>query len=89
MTSELDWSTGSDRGGEHILTLHIWSRAAGRHEVDAIASVIRDELHDQVLTLSTHNLVNLRQEFSEARRDVENEMYRGVIRLRAVTEAAA
>jgi hypothetical protein len=86
ITSEQDWSTGTEDGGEHILTLHIWSRAAGRHEVDEIADTIRSALHDQPLGLTGHRLVNLRHEFSDARRDAEKELYHGVLRLRAVTE---
>lgn len=89
ITSEQDWSTGTEAGGEHILTLHIWSRAAGRHEVDAIADAIRLALHDQPLALAGHRLVNLRQEYAEARRDAGKELYHGVIRLRAVTEQTA
>ncbi len=29
-SSERDWSTGSDEGYEHLVTLHVWSRARGR-----------------------------------------------------------
>ena len=25
-----DWSTGTEDGAEHILTLHVWSRAGGK-----------------------------------------------------------
>lgn len=25
-----DWSTGTEDGGEHLLTLHVWSRAGGK-----------------------------------------------------------
>ncbi len=88
ITSENDWSTGSEEGGEHIVTLHVWSRAAGRHEVDDLALGIRKALHDKALTLAGHDLVNLRVEFSDARRDVERELFHGVVRLRAVTEAS-
>ena len=27
-TTERDWSTGTDDGAEHVVTLHVWSRAA-------------------------------------------------------------
>lgn len=86
VTSERDWSTGSDAGGEHIVTLHVWSKAAGRHEADHIAAAVRAVLHDQALILTGHRLVNLRQEITETRREVDNEIYHGVIRFRAVTE---
>lgn len=85
-TTERDWSTGTDDGGEHIVTLHVWSRAAGRKEADEIMSAVRTALHDQVLSLTGHRLVNLRHEFSDARRDTDGESYHGITRYRAVTE---
>lgn len=86
VSTEQDWSTGTEAGGEHILTLHVWSRAAGRHEAEAIIAEIRIALHDASLGLAEHHLVNLRVEFAEARRDAERELYHGIVRLRAVTE---
>jgi hypothetical protein len=85
---ERDWSTGGEEGHEHIVTLHVWSRAAGSKEAQEIIAAIRSALHDQPLTLSGHRLVNLRQEFSEVRRDADGETYHGLVRLRAVTEPA-
>ncbi len=81
-----DWSTGGGDGHEHILTLHVWSRANGRKEVYEIMGVLKDVLHDQVLSLDGHVLINLRHEFSEARRDPDGETYHGIVRFRAVTE---
>lgn len=86
LSTERDWSTGTEIGAEHIVTLNIWSRAAGRREADEIAQALRTALHDQALTLTGHRLVNLQHEISEVRRDVRAEMYRGVVRFRAVTE---
>lgn len=86
VSTERDWSTGDDTGAEHILTLNIWSRAPGRREADSIAAAVRHALHDQALTLTGFRLVNLRHELTEVRRDVPAEMYRGTVRLRAVTE---
>lgn len=85
-TTERDWSTGTDIGGEHVVTLHVWSRAAGRKEADEIIDAVRTALHDQALSLSGHSLVNLRHEFSDARRDADGESYHGITRYRAVTE---
>lgn len=85
-TTERDWSTGTDDGGEHVVTLHVWSRAAGRKEADEIMSAVRTALHDQALSLTGHRLVNLRHEFSDARRDADGESYHGITRYRAVTE---
>ena len=87
-SSERDWSTGSEQGGEHILTLQVWSRGGGRKEALAIMARVRAVLHDAPLALSGFRLVNLRHELSEARRDADGETWHGLVRLRAVTEPA-
>ena len=81
-----DWSTGTDDAEEHILTLHVWSRAGGRKEMHEVMDALRGALHDQPLVLSGHRLVNIRHEISEARRDPDGETYHGIVRFRAVTE---
>lgn len=85
-SSERDWSTGTDPGTEHVLTLHVWSKAAGRKEAQAIATAAEAALHDRTLTLAGHRLVNLRHEYSEVRREPDGETMHGIIRFRAVTE---
>jgi hypothetical protein len=84
----LDWSTGTEDGNEHSLTLHVWSRADGAIEVHEIIQVIRMLLHNQPLELDGHYLVNLRHEFTEARIDPDGETMHGIVRYRAVTEPA-
>jgi hypothetical protein len=86
-STERDWSTGTDIGSEHLVTLHVWSRGRGRKEAEAVISAARDALHDQELELDGHRLINLRHEFSEARRDTDGETIHGIARFRAVTEA--
>ena len=81
-----DWSSGGDDGHEHVLTMHVWSRANGRKEVYEIMGALKAVLHDQAVFMSGHLLINLRHEFSEARRDPDGETYHGVVRFRAVTE---
>jgi hypothetical protein len=83
-----DWGTGSEEGDEHTLTLHVWSRENGRKETHAIMGALRQALHDRPLTLDGHRLINLRHEFSEARRDPDGDTYHGIVRYRAVTEPA-
>ena len=85
-TVNLDWSTGTEDGTEHSLTLHVWSRADSAAEVHEIIQVIRMVLHDQPLTLDDHYLINLRHEFTEARIDPDGETLHGIVRYRAVTE---
>lgn len=89
ITSDRDWSTATEGGSEHILTLHVWSRAAGRRESDAILDAVGAALHDAAPTLAGHRLVNLRREHSEVRRDPDGETYHGLVRFRAVTEPAS
>jgi hypothetical protein len=81
-----DWSTGSEDGDEHLLTVHVWSRAEGRKEAHEIMQALREALHERALSLEGHRLVNLRHELSEARREADGETYHGIVRLRAVTE---
>jgi hypothetical protein len=83
-----DWSTGSEDGAEHSLTLHVWSRAGGKKEMLEIVEAIRAALHDKPLALEDHYLINLRHEFSEARLDPDGDTFHGVVRYRAVTEPA-
>lgn len=81
-----DWSTGTEEGSEHIVTLHVWSRAGGKKETQAIVEAVQDVLHDADLTLSDHRLINLRQERAEVRLEPDGETYRAILRYRAVTE---
>ena len=60
--------------------------ANGKRQANEIMGAIRTALHDQPLTLTGHRLVNLRHEFSEARRDPDGETTHGIARFRAVTE---
>lgn len=83
---ERDWSVGEAVGSEHAVTLHAWSRGAGRKEALAIIDAVRTRLHDAALTLSGHRLVNLRHESSDVRRDSDGETFHGIVRFRAVTE---
>ena len=85
-TTVRDWSTGTEPGDEHQLTLHVWSRAEGRHETHELMAALKAALHGRHLSLDGHRLVNLRHELSEARREADGETYHGIVRLRAVTE---
>jgi hypothetical protein len=87
-TTVRDWSTATEDGNEHIFTLHVWSGAKGKKETSEIMGAIRNALHDQPLALTGHRLVNLRHEFSEARRAPDGETIHGIARFRAVTEPA-
>lgn len=81
-----DWSTGTEAGAEHTLTLHVWSRYAGKAEAYEIADAVRAVLDGALLTLETHCLINLRHQYSELKRDEDGETHHAVLRFRAVTE---
>ncbi len=81
-----DWSTGSEDGAEHRLTLDIWSRAHGKSECHAIAEAIRAVLHDAALALDGHGLINLRCETGDTMRDPDGITFHGRLCFRAVTE---
>jgi hypothetical protein len=81
-----DWSTCTERGAEHILMLHLWSRYDGKSEVHAIADAIRTVLDDAELTLDDNRLVNLAHQYSDLQRDPDGETWHAVMRFRAVTE---
>jgi hypothetical protein len=84
-----DWSTGTEAGSEHQLTLHIWSRYRGKAESYTIADTIRAALDEATLPLAENRLVNLRHQFSDMRRDEDGETWHAVLRFRAATEPLA
>jgi hypothetical protein len=81
-----DWSTGSERGSEHVLMLHIWSRYDGKREAYEIADAIRNRLDDAELTLDDNRLVNLMHQYSDLKRDPDGQTCHAIMRFRAVTE---
>jgi hypothetical protein len=81
-----DWSTGTEAGTEHMLTLHVWSDYAGKREACDIADGIRTVLDGAMLPLEDHRLINLRHQYSELKRDEDGQTHHGVLRFRAVTE---
>lgn len=85
-TIERDWSTSSEEGSEHLVTLHVWSQNGGRKVAQEILAVINAELNNSLLTVSDHHLINIQHEFSEVRRDPDDETFHGICRYRATTE---
>jgi Protein of unknown function (DUF3168) len=83
-----DWSTGSEAGTEHLVTVHVWSGARGKRQAHEVLAAIRTALHDQSLIVAGHRLVNLLHQRSEIRRAPDGETIHGTARFRAVTEPA-
>jgi hypothetical protein len=81
-----DFSTGSEAGEEHQLTLHAWSRQGGHKQAHAIAGALLQALDDAPLTLADHALVNFRFSVADVRREADGRTYHALVRFRAVTE---
>lgn len=81
-----DFSTGSEPGEEHQLTLHAWSRQGGHREAHLIAGALLQALDDAPLTLIDHRLVNLRFAVADVRREADGRTYHALVRFRAMTE---
>jgi len=84
-----DWSTQTSRGHEHTVTLHLWSRYRGRKQVQDLIAEVDRILDGAAPPLTGHRLVNLSTVFWTAQREPDGEVYRGTMRLRAVTEPIA
>ena len=88
-TTVMDWSTGTEDGDEHILTLHVWARGGSKAETYEIMDKVSTKLQDTPLTLDSHRLVNFQLQFAEARQEPDSPTYHGILRFRAVTEPLA
>jgi Protein of unknown function (DUF3168) len=83
-----DFSTGTEPGEEHQLTLHAWSRQGGHQEAHMIAGALLQALDDAALNLADHQLVNFRFSVADVRREADGRTYHALVRFRAVTEPA-
>jgi hypothetical protein len=83
---ESNWDTATEAGGEHALTVHIWSRAGGRKEIKLAAEAVRGCLDGASLALDGHALVDLRFLSAAFVRETDGETFRAALKFRAVTE---
>ena len=81
-----DHSTATEPGEEHVVTLDIWSDAAGNRQAQAIAAAVRAALHDAALVLDAHRLVLLLHRDTRLSREGRTRFHRAQMRFRAVTE---
>ena len=75
-----DFSTASDAGEEHRLTLHAWSRQGGHKEAHLIAGALLQALDDAPLAPTGHHLVNLRFATADIRRESDGRTYHALVR---------
>jgi hypothetical protein len=81
-----DFSTGSEPGEEHQLTLHGWSRQGGHRQAHLVAGALLQALDDAPLALAGHRLINFRFALADVRREADGRTYHALVRFRAVTE---
>ncbi|XUY27520.1 DUF3168 domain-containing protein [Agrobacterium sp. rho-8.1] len=82
-----DYSTGSERGEEHFLTIEVWSEEGGRKLAQDIAVRILALLDDAPLLLGGEiALVSLFFRNSRSVRQAKSKQFLTEIRFRAVTE---
>lgn len=80
------WGGLEGEGLEHALTLTALSRFDGAEEARAIVAALRARLHNADPPLDGWRLVNLRVTYGDVFRAADGRDFRGVIRVRAVTE---
>lgn len=80
-----DWSTSTETGEAIVFIVHTWSKSASRSENNTLQNLIRKNL-DGPIELNDHDLVNLRFQLAETRRDRVTGYLHGVSRFRAITE---
>ncbi|TCT02821.1 uncharacterized protein DUF3168 [Tepidamorphus gemmatus] len=85
--ASVDASDSAHTGAEHVATFLVWSRAGGRRETLEILGAMTACLDGAALPLDGHHLVSLAVERTETRREPDGRTFRGLLRLRAVTEA--
>jgi len=81
-----DFSTSTEDGEEHFLTLEIWSDGEGRRQAQQIAAIAHGLLHNAALDIEGFSLVSLLQTSQRARREPKTKLYVCQMRFRAVTE---
>lgn len=81
-----DFSTSTEAGEEHLLTLEIWSSGQGQREAQVIAGHVHRLLHDADLSLVGAVLVNLLHRSTRARRMPKTRTHGVEMVFRAVTE---
>ena len=85
---------GSDSDGpavaalEHLVTVTAASRFGGPEEARALTAAIRAALHNAAPAVEARRLVTLRVTYADVFRAADRELSLGVLRVRAVTEAA-
>lgn len=81
-----DWSTKTEQGSEHLLTVHIWSRGAGMQEARVLADAARSALDGAALSVTGVVLVGIAFQSVQFARQKDGVTLRAALKFRAVTE---
>lgn len=74
----VEWDTDDSLGANATITVHTWSRTAGRKECKTIQGHIFDALSRQELTVTGYTLVTIEYEGEESFLDFDGETRHGV-----------
>jgi len=81
-----DWSTGTEEGMEHFISLNTWSLQNGRKQALQISHEITNSLKAVSTQIDGHLLVNFAHELTEVNRDEDTGFFVAKVTFRAVTE---
>jgi hypothetical protein len=84
--TDIPFNTHSSVGGEHTITIHVWSRYRGKSEVKNIQSQIYNALNRYALTVSGAVTVNCEQEFATSFLDADGITRHGAQRMRVLLD---
>ena len=88
----IQWDTmpdgsGKGHGQEATLTIHTWSRYAGRKETKELQGSIYTALHNQSLSMDDHTMALLQFEYADSFMDDDGRTRHGVQRFRMLVTA--
>lgn len=81
-----EWDTDTSRGDDATITIHTWSRYAGRKEVKQIQGAIYDVLHRSALAVTGYATVSVDWQQSESFLDTDGETRHGVQTFRIILD---
>ena len=81
-----DWSVVDQEAHEHFITIEVMTNARSRELAQNVTAEIELGLDNAALTLTDHQLVNLRHIFSNVTKSISTSNYGAVLRFRAATE---
>lgn len=81
-----DWSTGTERGDDHLIIINVWSRSQGKKQVLDIAGALIASLETATLAPVGHRVVLLRLIKMDANYETGLRGFRATVRFEALTE---